>query len=30
VGYANATDRVKVDQIDLSEIGDPNIDVFLK
>jgi len=28
VGYESAADRVKVDQIDLSEIGDPNIDVF--
>jgi len=28
VGYDSATDRVKVDQIDLSEIGDPNVDVF--
>jgi hypothetical protein len=28
VGYESATDRVKADQIDLSEIGDPNIDVF--
>ena len=28
IGYANATDRVKVDQIDFNEIGDPNVDVF--
>ena len=28
VGYANATDRVKVDQIDLTEIGDPSVDVY--
>ena len=28
VGYANATDRVKVHQIDLSEIGDPSVEVF--
>ena len=28
VGYANATDRVKVDQIDLTEIGDPNVDIY--
>jgi hypothetical protein len=30
VGYANATDRVKVAQIDLTEIGDPNIDIILR
>ena len=28
VGYESATDRVKVDQIDLSEIGDPTVDVY--
>lgn len=28
VGYENATDRVKVDQIDLTEIGDPGVDTF--
>ncbi len=28
IGYESASDRVKVDQIDLSEIGDPNVDVF--
>jgi hypothetical protein len=28
VGYENATDRVKVDQIDLNEIGDPSVEVY--
>jgi len=28
VGYANATDRVKVDQIDLSEIGDYSLNAY--
>ena len=28
IGYSNSTDRVKVDQIDLSEIGDPTAEVF--
>lgn len=28
IGYENATDRVKVHQIDLSEIGDPSVEVF--
>lgn len=28
IGYGNATDRVKVHQIDLSEIGDPSVEVF--
>lgn len=28
IGYANATDRAKVKQIDLNEIGDPVVDVF--
>jgi len=27
IGYENATDRVKVDQIDLVELGDPSVDV---
>ncbi len=28
VGYNNATDRVKANQIDLSEIGDPSVEVY--
>lgn len=28
IGYENATDRVKVDQIDLNEIGDPSVEVY--
>lgn len=28
VGYENATDRVKVDQMDLTEIGDPSVEVY--
>jgi len=28
IGYENATDRVKVDQIDLVELGDPSVDVY--
>jgi hypothetical protein len=28
VGYGGASDRVKVDQIDLNDIGDPTVDVF--
>lgn len=28
IGFSSATDRIKVDQIDLSEIGDPNVDIF--
>lgn len=28
IGYENATDRIKVDQVDLNEIGDPVIDIF--
>ena len=28
IGFENATDRVKVDQIDLVELGDPSVDVY--
>jgi hypothetical protein len=28
VGYESATDRVKVDQLDLNEIGDPSVEVY--
>ena len=28
IGYENATDRVKVDQIDLNELGDPSVEVY--
>lgn len=28
IGYENATNRVKVDQIDLNEIGDPSVEVY--
>lgn len=28
IGFESSSDRVKVDQIDVNEIGDPNIDVF--
>lgn len=28
IGYENATDRVKVHQIDLVELGDPSVEVF--
>lgn len=28
IGYENATDRVKADQIDLNEIGDPSVEVY--
>lgn len=28
VGYSNATDRVKVDQMDLNEIGDPSAETY--